>query len=150
MSGWITNLINSISDTVWNTQNPNALLTSAIIFFCFVWIMAIIYTIKDIVSRTNNIFLRILSVLFVTVGTPLLWLPLYRAIRPVSIKKKEAPTSSVKPLIICHSCKKPNGKNYTYCVFCWNNLKTMCKNCWNQYPYNFEYCFQCGSPNLDT
>ena len=73
--------------TVLDTQNPESntktiaiIIVGVIIFFR---IIAIIWTAKDISARTDSSFFHIISVLFVTLLTPIIGLPLYLAIRPI-------------------------------------------------------------------
>lgn len=82
----------SLSDTFLNTIN-NALPTELIsavdlplIAILFVRVLVIIWVLKDSNYRSSSTFFCLLSLLLVTIGTPILWLPIYLAIRPLGYK----------------------------------------------------------------
>jgi hypothetical protein len=54
-----------------------------IAFFIFLWLISIIRVAKDISARTNSTLLQIVSILLVTLLTPIIGLPLYKIIKPV-------------------------------------------------------------------
>lgn len=57
-----------------------------LIAIVFVRILIIIWVLKDSNYRSSSTFFCLLSLLLVTVGTPILWLPIYLAIRPLGYK----------------------------------------------------------------
>lgn len=70
-----------VMTTLWSVNN------SAIFYMLiFFWILVMIRTIKDSNYRSHNTGFVVLSLLLVTLGTPLLGLPLYLAIRPLGYK----------------------------------------------------------------
>ena len=52
----------------------------------FVWIVIIIWTLKDSNYRSSSTGFCLFSLLLVTLGTPIIWLPIYLAIRPLWYK----------------------------------------------------------------
>lgn len=70
-----------VMTTLWSVNN-------SVIFYMliFFWILVMIRTIKDSNYRSHNTGFVVLSLLLVTLGTPLLGLPLYLAIRPLGYK----------------------------------------------------------------
>ncbi len=121
------------------------------IFFIFLWVVAIIRVIRDIISRTNSFSLQVISILFITFLTPLVGLPLYLLIRPLSYKMDRIPRreACASNLIPCYNCSTLNSKEYVCCIACGERLKTKCKECWNSYAHSFAYCNICGAPNID-
>jgi len=121
------------------------------IFLIFLWVVAIIRVVKDIISRTNSFSLQVISILFVTFLTPLVWLPLYFLIRPLSYKSDRIPwrEACASNLVPCYNCNTLNSKEYVCCIACWERLKIKCKECWNSYAHSFAYCNVCGAPNID-
>lgn len=117
----------------------------------FLWVVAIVWTARDISARSGNLLLQILSVLFVTFLTPILGLPLYFAMRPVAYKKDRIPRreAAASQLIVCYNCKTFNPKGYTCCVACGEHLKVKCKQCHVEYPHDYSYCPECGAPNIE-
>ncbi len=52
----------------------------------FIRVLIIIWVLKDSNYRSNSTFFCLLSLLLVTIGTPIFWLPIYLAIRPLGYK----------------------------------------------------------------
>jgi hypothetical protein len=119
--------------------------------FIFLWIVCIIRVGKDIASRTNNVLLQIVSIILITIFSPLIWLPLYIIIRPVGYKKDNIPRREACALtmISCYNCGTFNPKEYECCIRCWEKLRIKCKQCWEQYPHSYQYCNKCGAPNIE-
>ena len=121
------------------------------IFLVFLRVVAIIWVTKDIINRTNSFSLQVISILFVTFLTPLVGLPLYLLIRPVSYKRDNIPRreACASNLVPCFNCNTLNPKEYSCCVVCGERLKIKCKECGNQYAHSFGYCNVCGAPNIE-
>ena len=115
------------------------------------WILGIIWVAKDILSRTNNSGLQMVSILLVTFLTPLVGLPLYFIIRPVYYKKDALPRreSCALNLITCVNCRTLNPKEYSCCISCGEKLQVVCKECSQSYPHVYAYCPMCGAPNIE-
>lgn len=144
--------LTSIFQTGWEIENSNNLTTIIIWIIIFFWIIAIIWTAKDISARSNSSFFHIISVLLVTVLTPIIWIPLYLAIRPIGYKRDKTPwrDSCLSTSSICQACWTLNPKDYKNCIKCWEKIKTKCKECDNEYPNNYYYCPICWAPNINT
>lgn len=56
----------------------------------FIWLLVVIWTLKDSVYRSSSLLFQVFSVLVVGVWTPLVWLPIYLAIRPLWYKHERA------------------------------------------------------------
>ncbi len=122
------------------------------IFFLFLRVIAIIRVTKDIINRTSSFSLQIISILFVTFLTPLVWLPLYFLIRPLSYKNDRIPRreACASNLVPCYNCSTLNAKEYVCCIACGERLKVKCKECGTNYAHSFSYCNVCGAPNIDV
>lgn len=121
------------------------------IFLVFLWIVAIIRVTKDIINRTNSFSLQVISVLLVTFLTPLVGLPIYFLVRPISLKTDRIPwrEACASNLVACYNCQTLNPKEYVCCISCGERLKIKCKECGNTYAHSFAYCNNCGAPNID-
>lgn len=130
------------------TSKNLAIIIVAII--AFFWIIAIIRTAKDISARSDSSFFHIISVLLVFLLTPIIWIPLYLAIRPIWYKRDKTPRrdSFLTNSSICQKCWTLNPKEYKNCIKCWEKLKTTCKECNNEYPNEYHYCPVCWAPNI--
>ncbi len=122
-----------------------------VFFLVFVRAWAILWVTKDISLRSESILLQIISILLVVVFTPIVWLPLYFVIRPVTYKHERLPWRDylVLNVLVCKDCWNYNLKEFNYCVHCGENLKTKCKECKNHYGWEYEYCPYCWAPNLE-
>ncbi len=121
------------------------------IFLIFLRLVAIIRVTKDVINRTNSFSLQVISILFVTFLTPLVGLPLYFLIRPISYKRDRIPRreACASNLVPCYNCNTLNPKEHICCIVCGERLKIKCKECWNNYAHSFGYCNVCGAPNID-
>lgn len=121
------------------------------IFLIFLRIVAIIRTTKDIINRTNSFSLQVISILLVTFLTPLIGLPLYFLIRPITYKRDRIPRreACASNLVPCYNCHTLNPREYVCCIACGERLKVKCKQCGNSYAHSFAYCNICGAPNID-
>lgn len=54
------------------------------------WLLIIMWVIKDSTYRSNSVAFVIFSILLVTIATPLIGLPIYWAIRPIGYKYERA------------------------------------------------------------
>jgi len=74
-------------DLVWFVNNIYEIVTFdtfiefAILYFFIIWISILLWVMKDISNRTNNITLQITSVLIILLLTPF-WIFIYLLIRP--------------------------------------------------------------------
>ncbi|MCF7834997.1 hypothetical protein K9M48_02985 [Candidatus Gracilibacteria bacterium] len=120
-------------------------------FFIFLWVVCIIWVGKDIASRTNNVVIQVLSIILITLFSPLIGLPLYIIIRPVSYKKDNIPwrEACALNLISCYNCDTFNPKEYECCIKCGEKLRIKCKQCGELYPHSYIYCNKCGAPNIE-
>lgn len=122
-----------------------------IAFLIFLWLISIIWVAKDISARTNSTLLQIVSILLVTLLTPIIWLPLYKIIKPVWYKKDTIPRreACITNTVTCYNCKSINPKEYACCINCWEKLKTTCKQCGKEFPHIYHYCSCCWAPNIE-
>jgi hypothetical protein len=122
-----------------------------LLLLIFLWIIAVIWTAKDILARTNNSGLQVISILLVTLLSPLIGLPLYFIVRPVYFKKDLIPRreSCALNLITCGNCHTLNPKEYECCIACGEKLKISCKECSKEFPHVYGYCPACGAPNIE-
>ena len=122
-----------------------------VLLFVIVWVYSVLRVIKDVMHRSTSGSLQFVSVLFVVLWTPLIWLPLYFLIRPVSYKHERHVGFEWLDLqtVVCKECYRTNLAEYNNCVFCWSKLKIHCKQCGTEYPFNYLYCYKCWAPNIE-
>lgn len=130
-----------------------------IIYSLLLWFFLILWVAKDISSRSTNILYWLISLLLVTIGTPI-WVLFYLIIRPRStlyedsvdeidsnldclcaeIKEKVWKENFEK--IKCQNCDNEVERDFKYCPYCRNLLVSKCQQCdkllnidWNNCPY---------------
>lgn len=117
----------------------------------FLWVIFILWTMKDISARSNSVLVQILCILLVGVGTPIVWLPLYLLFRPIRYKwdrigRREALALQI---VQCYACGSRNPIFHDYCIACGSELTVKCKECKHHYQLHYEFCPSCGAPNTE-
>lgn len=141
----------SLFQAWWKDENSNTIAIIIVWIIAFFWIIVIIWTAKDISARTDSSFFHIISVLFVTLLTPIIGLPLYLAIRPIWYKwdKTSWRDSCLSSSCTCQNCWTLNPKEYKNCIKCGEKLVVTCKECNTEYPNEYHYCPSCWAPNIE-
>jgi hypothetical protein len=131
--------------TAWN----DIWLLGGLLFFFF-WIVALIWVIKDVNARSQNLGFQFLAVVMILLFTPLLGLPLYIACRPQGWKWDKTPwrTALLASLQECGNCHTLNPVEHTCCTACGDTLKTECRECEEWYAYSYGYCPFCWAPHI--
>ena len=136
----------------------------ALYFFIF-WIAIIIWVTKDIINRTNNILLQILSISTVLFLTPL-WVVIYLLIRPsrtllekyyeqgnfddsedefaIENESEEEVCCSPKEELKCFSCSAAISPDFHFCPNCKIALKKECAACHKELNADWKICPYCG------
>lgn len=150
----------TITDIIWNPltssewffgtilHNPIRLRSAIII--SMLWIIALIWTIKDANARSSSIGFHFLSALIIVILGPIFGILLYIAIRPQWRKRDKTPWRDTlfQNIEMCDSCGYFNHIDNSYCTNCWEYLQNWCRECQNNYPKSYSYCPFCGAPNL--
>ena len=136
---WILSVILNNSIRFW---------TALVIFF--IWFLILIWVIKDSSARSSSFGFQFLSALIIVLLTPIIWLPLYIAIRPQWWKRDKTPRRDIifQQVQECENCGYTNQLNNAYCSNCGECLHTTCRECQSKYANSYAYCPECGAPNL--
>lgn len=131
--------------------SENPVVVIFVVAFVFIWIIAILWTLKDISARTNSFFWQLLSILLVWLGSPLIWLPLYLLLRPLRYKWDRIwwRESMVSQVSVCPTCGIRNPLHHDFCAACGQKMVVDCKECKTQYHWVYDYCPHCGGPNIE-
>lgn len=142
------------------TLNPltlsNLLLGLAIwgaAFLAALWLSLIIWTYRDIRSRTRDILIRFLAVVVVA----LLFLPgilVYLILRPPHTIEEEyqqtldeeALLSAIEDKPTCPGCGRRIQETWTICPNCHTKLKKPCHRCGKLMELPWNLCPYCGAP----
>ncbi len=77
----MTNFINKYLDYFWDVITLEFVFKFLVVYFFIIWVALIVWVIKDISIRTNNLYFQVFCVLLIFVLTPL-WVFIYLLIRP--------------------------------------------------------------------
>jgi hypothetical protein len=148
---FLMDLITQFTQLVADATGSDVMGFAGVIIFVVIWIYAVLWVLKDVMYRSTSGSLQFVSVLFIILWTPLIGLPLYFLIRPVSYKHERHVGFEWLDLqtVVCKECYRTNLAEYSNCVFCWSKLKIHCKQCNTEYPFNYLYCYKCGAPNIE-
>ncbi|MBU0625905.1 zinc ribbon domain-containing protein [Patescibacteria group bacterium] len=148
MTGGVGTILNKSSwdiDYLIQTNGTGFIVKIVLLFFIFLWIVAIIRTAKDITHRTNSSFLQVVCILLVTLLSPIIGLPVYLIIRPLHYKKDKLPRREALTLSLlqCYNCGNLNSQEDDFCNECGEPIKLQCKHCKKTCPYHHKYCTNC-------
>ena len=136
-----------LNNIISSFQNLSSIMTFetflkwlALYFFVF-WIAIIIWVTKDIINRTNNILLQILSIFTVLFLSPL-WVVIYLLIRPSkTILEKYYEQGNFEPILEDMSFDEIEEESCCENNIAQNNLK--CFSCWFTISSDFHFCPNC-------
>lgn len=120
-------------------------------------IALVIWTFRDIRSRTRDILLQILATLLVLVfNVP--GLILYFILRPQYTLDEayehalgqEALLQDIEERYICPSCKRKAEADFLICPHCHAELRKRCPNCERLMNLNWDTCPYCGQEQLGS
>ncbi len=141
----------AITDRQSIVSSPSMYLYVGWLLFLLYRVLAILWTMKDITSRTHSIIGQILWVLLVGIGTPLIGLPLYLFLRPTRYNRDRLgwrESLSVQ-VASCPACAKMNPLHHDYCVYCGQHMTVKCKECKASYQRAYDFCPECGAGNTE-
>ena len=120
-------------------------------------IALVIWTFRDIRSRTRDILQQILATLLVLVfNVP--GLVLYFILRPQYTLDEayehalgqEALLQDIEERYICPSCKRKAQADFLICPYCHAELRKRCPNCERLINLNWEVCPYCGQEQSES
>jgi hypothetical protein len=122
-------------------------------FAAALWLSLIIWTYRDIRSRSRDTLVRILSVLVVAV----LFLPgilVYLILRPQRTQEEEfqqtleeeALLQSIEDHSLCPGCGRKVKEEWVACPGCYTRLKKACHQCGKPMELAWNLCPFCGTP----
>lgn len=150
-----------LMEMLYETVTIDLFLKFSVAYFFIIWIALLLYVIRDISNRTNNVFLQIISILTILILTPF-WIFIYLIIRPgKTLFEKyyeeiednletfneiiEERNNLSEPEIECFNCGEPISHDFKFCPKCKESLQNDCESCgkiiysdWNICPYCWE------------
>jgi RNA polymerase subunit RPABC4/transcription elongation factor Spt4 len=127
-----------------------AVMTALLVAF---WIGLVIWTFRDIRSRTDDVFAWILAVLLVLIGGPIGWL-LYFLLRPRETLaevydrqlEEEALLRDITTRRACPSCQTVTEPEWLVCPHCRAELRRTCAACNRPLELSWVVCPYCTTP----
>lgn len=143
-------ILSTVNVWSWWERLSHRWSTLLVISIVCIWLTCMIWVARDISARTENTTTQIISILLVTILTPIIWIPLYLLIRPTgwSYDMNGWRESLLIKSVDCLHCGCKNLISHSFCVFCGEWLKTKCKECTKEYPFYYEYCPSCWAPHI--
>lgn len=119
--------------------------TAALYFASIVW------TYRDITSRTRDIFTIALSLVLV-VALPFIGILLFLVLRPRETLseayerslEEEYLLQDIEDSEMCPSCKRRVSPDYLFCPHCRTKLRDECENCGRPISVRWAACPYCG------
>ena len=111
----------------------------------------VIWTVRDIRSRSRDVLVQILVTLLVLVFN-IPGLLLYFVLRPQQTLteayehalSQEAMLKDIEERCVCPNCKRNVAAEYLVCPYCATELRQSCSNCQRPLDLNWTVCPYCG------
>jgi RNA polymerase subunit RPABC4/transcription elongation factor Spt4 len=124
-------------------------------FFLAFWVSMIIWTFRDVRSRSRDIFAQLLATLMVMVFN-LPGLFLYFILRPQETLveayerslEEEALLQDIEERLVCPGCKRKIKPDFIICPDCHTRLKKSCPNCRRLLHLKWNICPYCGAGSV--
>jgi RNA polymerase subunit RPABC4/transcription elongation factor Spt4 len=121
-------------------------------FFLAFWVSMVIWTFRDVRSRSRDIFAQLLATLMVLVFN-LPGLFLYFILRPQETLveayerslEEEALLQDIEERLVCPGCKRKIQPDFVICPDCHTRLKKSCPNCRRLLHLKWNICPYCGA-----
>ena len=121
-------------------------------FLAALWLSLVIWTFRDIRSRSRDIFAQILATLVVAILN-LPGLLIYVMVRPRETLaeaydrslEEEALLQSIEERESCPGCGQRSDENWVTCPYCHTRLKKSCHHCGRAMHLRWTLCPYCGS-----
>jgi len=122
-----------------------------------VWLGIVLWVYRDIRDRTEDVALRVVSVLLVVLFFPGFNLPgllIYLLVRPRESLdeaysrslEQEALLREVGEGAVCYECRQPVEREFLFCPYCRTRLREPCARCRRPLSLFWVICPYCGAP----
>jgi RNA polymerase subunit RPABC4/transcription elongation factor Spt4 len=145
-------------ENILSAVQPFVIMFAALLgaFLTAMWIAVVIWTFRDIRSRSRDIFAQILATLMVLVFFPLFPLPglvLYLILRPRETLseiyerslEEEALLQGIEERMACPGCNRRIEEEFMICPTCHTRLKKACPACGRLLHLRWNICAYCGA-----
>jgi RNA polymerase subunit RPABC4/transcription elongation factor Spt4 len=126
-------------------------------FLIALWVSMIIWTFRDVRSRSRDVFAILLATLMVVVFGPL-GLLLYLLLRPKETLaeiyerslEEEALLQDLEQRAVCPGCRRRIADEWQVCPDCHTILKKTCLNCGQLLHLRWNICPYCAAPSIEA
>ncbi len=145
-------------ENILRTIQPFVIMFAALFgaFLTAIWVSVVIWTFRDIRSRSRDIFAQILATLMVLIFFPFFPLPgliLYMILRPRQTLsevyerslEEEALLQGIEERMACPGCNRRIHEDYMICPTCHTRLKKACVSCGRLLHLRWNICPWCGA-----
>lgn len=127
------------------------IMRGSLIYLGILWFAVALWVARDIVNRTNNIFLQVCFILM-NIVLPVFGLILYLIIRPSKTLLEKYYEEMEYHFLADHTqkdehcprCEEPLTKDFLFCPACAEQVKNSCTGCGHIYVSNYVVCPYCG------
>lgn len=138
-------------DGVWQDTARIAVIL-LVAYLVIMWIAALVWTYRDIASRTRDTFTHAFSVLLVALFN-LPGLFVYLILRPKDTLadlydrqlEAEALLQEIQDQATCPSCRRRVNDDFLSCPYCRAPLRTPCESCDRALAFGWVVCPYCGA-----
>jgi RNA polymerase subunit RPABC4/transcription elongation factor Spt4 len=145
-------------ENILRTIQPFVIMFAALFgaFLTAIWISVVIWTFRDIRSRSRDVFAQVLATLMVLIFFPFFPLPgliLYMILRPRQTLsevyerslEEEALLQGIEERMACPGCNRRILEDYMICPTCHTRLKKACVSCGRLLHLRWNICPWCGA-----
>lgn len=127
--------------------------TLVIGYIALIWLASVIWTYRDISSRTRDPISQAVM-LSIVIVLPIIGLPIYMALRPPETLQQaydreieqEAILADIQTMAACPGCRRPAEADFRVCAYCGTTLKDPCPSCNQLMLHAWRYCPHCATP----
>ena len=150
-------------ESILATIQPFVIMFAALFaaFLTAVWVSVVLWTFRDIRSRSRDVFAQILATLMVLVFFPFFPFPglvLYLLLRPRETLseiyerslEEEALLQGIEERMACPGCNRRIEEEFMICPTCHTRLKKACPACGRLLHLRWNLCPYCGAVQTTT
>ena len=139
-------------DGFWGMVASVAIIV-AVAYLLIVWVASVVWTYRDIASRTRDPFSQTVS-LIMTIAFPFVGLLVYLPTRPRQTLAEsydhqleaEALLHEIQEQATCPSCRRRVDDDFIACPYCRTSLRSPCESCCKALATTWVLCPYCASP----
>ena len=121
-------------------------------YLALIWVTTVLWAYRDIRGRTRDPLSQLVGMAIV-VALPLIGIPLYLVLRPMTTLQQaydrqleqEAILSDLHSVSACPNCRRPVQGDFQICPHCATSLKEACRKCGQLLTHAWRHCPYCAT-----